>query len=229
MKNSIIRLAASPEGFDDNVDHLTADMFASKIPVQHSHDYYCDEELGLYVGVWDTTDMQETPGAYELEEFMVVLAGQANIKNNQTGHIETVQAGESFVIPKGYDCQWQQQGYLKKFYVILDNDKLAANNQNVNAIAHFSANQNNASYENDQHTLKAGVSITNDNLNCSKDYRFVSVLQGRLTLTDSNGNNQSFGENDTIFIKKGQVVSSRISADYKQYFANVYPSPFKAL
>ncbi|WOH36735.1 cupin domain-containing protein [Thalassotalea fonticola] len=221
MINTIIELSAEPVGFHDVADELTADMFVSSIPTQHSHDYYCDEELGLYIGVWDTTDMQEAPGAYELEEFMVILVGEASIKNNQTGHIETVQAGESFVIPKGYDCQWQQQGYLKKFYVILDNDKLAANNQNVNSIAHFSANQNNESYENEQHTLKAGVSNTNDNLNCSKDYRFVSVLKGRLTLTDSSENNQSFGENATIFIKKGQVVSSSISADYKQYFANI--------
>ncbi len=44
--------------------------------------------------------------------------GECQIRNNGTGEIEPVKAGTPFVIPKGYDCQWQQSGYLRKYYVI---------------------------------------------------------------------------------------------------------------
>jgi hypothetical protein len=32
----------------------------------------------------------------------------------------TIRAGESFIIPKGLDCQWHQDGYMRKFFVIFD-------------------------------------------------------------------------------------------------------------
>ena len=51
----IISLSPAPEGFGQTPDELTPDMFVSELPVQHSHEYYADEELGLYIGVWDTT------------------------------------------------------------------------------------------------------------------------------------------------------------------------------
>ena len=95
-------------------------MFDSAMPVQHTHSYFEDEELGLYVGVWDTTSMTETAGPYACEEFMWLLQGEVGIRNNKNGAVETVRAGEAFVIPMGYDCQWQQNGYLRKFFVIYE-------------------------------------------------------------------------------------------------------------
>ncbi len=117
-EKQIIRLSRTPEGFGNTADELTAEMFESELPIQHSHSYFEDDELGLYIGVWDTTDMVEVAGPYGCDEFMIVLEGQAAIKNTSTGEVETVAAGEGFVIAKGYECQWQQQGYLRKFYVI---------------------------------------------------------------------------------------------------------------
>ena len=42
--------------------HLEPEEFQSKIPVQNIHVYYEDVTLGLSVGVWDTTSMQEVLG-----------------------------------------------------------------------------------------------------------------------------------------------------------------------
>ena len=114
----IIRLSPIPKNFGKVADELEDEMFESALPTQHTHSYYEDDELGLYIGVWDTTDMVENAAPYACDEFMVLLEGQACIKNIKTGELETVNAGEAFVIPKGYDCQWQQTGYLRKFYVI---------------------------------------------------------------------------------------------------------------
>lgn len=223
--DTIITLSANPAGFHDEADELTADMFASAIPLQHSHDYFCDEDLGLYVGVWDTESMSEVPGPYGMEEFMVVLEGQAQIKNNKTGNVETVNAGEGFAIPKGYDCQWQQQGYLRKFYVIFDNDKLA-DNQDIDSVALFKANQVapnqiQASFINDQNTFKAGNTNNSGSVEAITDYRFIHVLSGAIEITSSQGDKNTYTAKDSLFIRKGEQVACTISADYSAYFCNV--------
>lgn len=116
----VIKLIQSPAGFGGVTDELEDNMFESPLPRQHTHSYFEDEELGLYIGVWDTTDMIEAAAPYACDEFMTIIEGAVEIKNNQTGKMETIIAGESFVIPQGYDCQWHQNGYLRKFYVIYE-------------------------------------------------------------------------------------------------------------
>ncbi len=118
LNHKIIRLSPSPQGFGDVRDELDAQLFASELPVQHTHVYYEDDSLGLYIGVWDTSTMIEASAPYSCDEFMYLLEGDVEIKNSKTGSMEQVQAGEAFVIPKGYDCQWHQTGYLRKFFVI---------------------------------------------------------------------------------------------------------------
>jgi uncharacterized cupin superfamily protein len=120
LDKKIIRLSSAPAGFGDIADELEPAMFESPMPVQHTHSYFEDEELGLYVGVWDTTSVTEVAEPYACEEFMWLLQGEVGIRNNTTGAVETVRAGEAFVIPMGYDCQWQQNGYLRKFFVIYE-------------------------------------------------------------------------------------------------------------
>ena len=115
---SIIRLHPNPTGFGHSADELDATEFASAIPVQHSCSAFEDDVIGLYVGLWDTEAMVETGGPYACDEFMWLLEGECHIRNNKTGDIETATAGMPFVIPRGYDCQWHQPGYLRKFYVI---------------------------------------------------------------------------------------------------------------
>ncbi len=114
----VIRLGPNPQNFGQVHDELDPQLFASELPVQHTHVYYEDDKLGLYIGVWDTSTMVEAAGPYPCDEFMYLLEGEVEIKNSKTGTMEKVQAGEAFVIPKGYDCQWHQTGYLRKFFVI---------------------------------------------------------------------------------------------------------------
>jgi uncharacterized cupin superfamily protein len=134
-KEGIIRLSTNPEGFGESPDELTPDMFASELPTQHSYEYYEDEELGLYIGVWDTDDMIEVAAPYACDEFMWLIEGECQIKNNRTGEIETVEAGTAFVIPKGYDCQWQQTGYLKKASSLVPNGKMSRKTGPVQIVA----------------------------------------------------------------------------------------------
>ncbi len=54
---------------------LEPDAFQSPLPVQHYHLIFEDEEIGLAVGIWDTTSMQEAFGPYPGDEFITVLDG----------------------------------------------------------------------------------------------------------------------------------------------------------
>lgn len=113
----IIKLNQNPQGFGDIVEKLEKGMFESALPTQHTHCYYENKILGLSIGVWDSTDMIATAEPYSCDKFITIIEGAAEIKNIRTGKVESILAGESFVIPQGYNCQWHQNAYLRTFYV----------------------------------------------------------------------------------------------------------------
>jgi uncharacterized cupin superfamily protein len=213
LDHNIIRLSVNPEGFKDNLDELTADMFESPIPIQHSHDYFADDDLGLYVGVWDTTDMIETAAPYGMDEFMVLIEGAAVIKNNLTNTTETILAGESFIIPKGYDCQWQQTGYLRKFYVIAD--KACPNKENASpssgGIVKFpaiTALGNNVYYKSVDQQFVSGAfkgDIADSPITTSEQRRFIYLTKGDVTLVEHDLTEQHFKAGDVFLLSGGQI------------------------
>ncbi len=60
---------------DSGMEAMQLDQadFQSELPDQQVHVYYEDQDLGLSVGVWTTTSMQEAFGPYPGDEFMWVL------------------------------------------------------------------------------------------------------------------------------------------------------------
>ena len=240
----IIILNPSPDGFGETKDKLDAADFASKLPSQHTHVYYSNDSLGLYVGVWDTTDMVEIGGPYECDEFMWLLEGKADIKNNKTGAIETVKAGEAFIIPKGYDCQWQQVGYLRKFFVISQHP-----NQSIPATPAFAGIikpqvdapmsvmdvtdpfvingtkpvQKNCSYYED--TTGQFFSGTWDSEPFTSEIKafpcneFVYLLEGSITLIDEEGAEHFVKAGDAFFIPQGTVCGWRTTEYVRKFYA----------
>jgi uncharacterized cupin superfamily protein len=222
LDHSIIRLSNTPEGFNDNVDELTADMFESSMPIQHSHDYFEDDDLGLYVGVWDTTDMIETAAPYAMDEFMVLIEGAVVIKNNTTNVCETVLAGESFIIPKGFDCQWQQTGYLRKFYVIADKQGPSAEPPGpsidaVDAIIKFpsrTAQGNTVFYKSADNQFISGAfkgDIADSAMITSAQHRFIYLKEGSLTLVDHHLTEHRFKAGDAFIVLSGAQITGRSS------------------
>ncbi|RLA02440.1 MAG: hypothetical protein DRQ47_06770, partial [Gammaproteobacteria bacterium] len=90
----IIKFSPSPEGFGQTHDELSSGDFASDLPIQNTHSYFEDPEAGLYIGVWDTTKMSEIAGPYGCDEFMLILEGEALIRNCKTEQVESVKPGE---------------------------------------------------------------------------------------------------------------------------------------
>ena len=224
----IIRLSASPVGFGQQQDPLEPHMFASELPVQHTHMYYEDDDHGLYIGVWDTTDMVENSGPYACDEFMWVLEGEVEIKNSKTGTMELVRAGEAFVIPRGYDCQWHQKGYLRKFFVILEHpDEPMPPTPTVEGIVKLpgsGAQQSSVCYENSTGKFTAGVwqGDTFESEMTGMAYnQFVYLHEGTLGITEKGGEKHTFKAGEAFFVPQGAVCRWYSTDSVYAFYATV--------
>ena len=219
---SIIRLSPDPEGFGETPDELDATDFSSDVPVQHTHSYYEDDEIGLYVGLWDTEAMVEAGGPYACDEFMWLLKGECQIRNNRTGEIETVKAGTPFVIPKGYDCQWHQPGYLRKFYVISEHP-----GERIPAVpAHEGIVIPKASYKDTTGRFFSGTWASEAFESRQRPFpynEFAYVYEGSITLTDTKGAAQEFTAGDAFFIPEGVECEAAVASSVRLYITVIKP------
>jgi uncharacterized cupin superfamily protein len=239
----IIRLSSSPAGFGETADELTQDLFSSAVPVQHSHEYFEDDGLGLYIGVWDTETMVETAGPYACDEFMWIIEGECEIKNSKTGAMERAKAGEAFIIPKGYDCQWHQTGYLRKFFVISEHPEEAIPTQppitgiiipkvdaaliEVSVDTPFaltcgSAPQQNVCYTDVTGRFTAGTWASDSFESEQRPFpynEFAYVQDGSMTLTNADDSVEVFNAGDAFFIPEGTVCNAAVAANVRLFFA----------
>ena len=115
----IIRLSANgPDGIGLASLDLDEADFQSPLPKQHYHLYFSDPDIGLNVGVWDTTSMQEAFGPYPGDEFVLVLDGSFAMVDGHGGATPG-KAPEMVAFRNGAPMSWKQDGYLKKFYLTL--------------------------------------------------------------------------------------------------------------
>ena len=238
-KKKIIKLSQNPEGFGEITDELEVEMFESSLPKQHTHSYFEDEVLGLYIGVWDTTDMTETAAPYVCDEFMSIIEGAVEIKNNQTGKVETVIAGESFVIPQGYNCQWQQNGYLRKFYVIYQPPEESIPDQPVCEQVIYIDEKVNLPWQktSDGHTKKVQYQSLNQKFTSGvwqaekfnteiiafPYNEFIMLKQGSLVCTDNQGVKHRINAGQALFVPQGARCSWQATEKVSIHFVQVKP------
>lgn len=236
-ENKIIKLSQSPENFGGVADELEESMFESPVPKQHTHSYYEDKSLGLYIGVWGTDDMIETAAPYVCDEFMSIIEGAVEIKNNLTGKKETIMAGESFVIPQGYNCQWHQNGYLRKFFVIYEPPEESIPAQPVcehviyidekSAIPWQETSDGynkKVLYQSHNQNFTSGVWQANSfNTDCiAFPYNeFIMVKQGCLICTDEQGIEYKISIGEALFIPQGTRCSWKTQGKISIHFAQI--------
>ena len=244
-EKSIIRLNSDPEGFGETPDNLEAEDFSSDIPVQHTHSNFEDGEIGLYVGLWDTETMVEAGGPYACDEFMWLIEGECQIKNNRTGEIASVKAGTPFVIPKGYDCQWHQPGYLRKFFVISEHpgeeipaapahDGIVipktdavlteASEDAPFAITSGASPRQNICYKDATGRFFSGTWASEAFVSGQRPFpynEFAYVQDGSITLTDAGGTAQVFNADDAFFIPEGVQCSASVANSVRLFITVV--------
>ncbi|MFK8020935.1 MAG: cupin domain-containing protein [Pseudomonadales bacterium] len=240
---TIIRLNRNPKEFGATPDELDAEDFVSALPRQHSHAFFEDEQQGIFIGLWDTDDMIEMPGPYACDEFMQVLEGQVDIRDNNSGDFTTVTAGEAFVIPKGFDCQWQQHGYLRKFYFISEHPEESvpsfpahAGVIVLSAVATQSAPEGGTlfppgmvqhaneqiAYLDHRARFSAGTwqsEVFDTGSFTLTRHSLLSVVSGAITMTDNSGAEHEFLAGDAFFIPSKTRCSAKASGSVSINYA----------
>lgn len=233
----IINLNEKPQGFGDIADNIENTMFVSSLPRQHTHSYYENTALGLYLGLWDTTDIIATAAPYAYDEFMIIIEGVVEIKNSQTGTVEIATTGDSIIIPQGYDCQWHQKDYLLKFRLIYQPPEQSVSEQptcdhivfidekHANAWQETSDGFNKkVLYQSHNQKFTSGVWQANSFSTGMITFpynEFIVLKQGSLLCTDESGVVYKISKGQALFVPQGTPCSWQAKAKTSLLFVQI--------
>jgi uncharacterized cupin superfamily protein len=207
--------------------------------VQNAHIFYEDATIGLTVGVWGTTEMQETFGTYAGDKFICVLQRQFAIVDAQ-GYAVPAGKGDAVAFRNGAPMSWKQEGYLKKFFVTyLDPNgpvpQIATQQEAVillNPHAQLSdvsdsgqtRERTHFAFTNDAKNMTAGVwesDAADYGMSIFTVRKFVRVLEGEATILEHDGKVHYVAANAYFFTPKGTECPWRIQNYMKTTYAQI--------
>jgi len=252
-KKRVIRLEAEgPEGSGLEKMELDPVDFQSGLPEQYVHVYYEEEELGLSVGVWTTTSMQEAFGPYPGDEFMWVLEGRVAMVDGD-GNEFPVEAGETFCIRNAIPVSWKQVGFLRKFYMtyanpkaqipkidsadggvkVLRADQLKTGMQKMETteplviVGEMPQQHDNILFTNDAGNMFVGMwdsTALDSEMKPFPWHEMVQLLEGEVTITEEDGKSHQFKAGDAFFIPMGTVCKWQIHGYVKKFYSILEPA-----
>lgn len=226
---------------------LNPNDFHSVPTSQNQHIYFEDEELGLSVGVWDTTPMQEAFGPYPGDEFIVVLDGEFQMMDRVDGsgtntHCKT---GECVAFRNGAPVSWKQEGYLRKFYITyLDpraplpeavpatgaivtlDPEMQLTDDDIDESASIKQ-RDKCCYENDHGNFSTGLWDTeamDTGMEPFPWHEFAYVRDGEVTITEETGQEHVFREGDVFFVPAGTICRWQVPKYLRKFYATLDPT-----
>jgi uncharacterized cupin superfamily protein len=237
---------AGGDGLQDWGEIPAADL-KSGSPKQRGRTYFNATE-GLSAGVWDCTAFEGTMAPYSVDEFMMLLEGSVRV-TEANGRVTRIEAGESFIIPRGLSCAWKQEGYVRKIFVIYENPaapvpaKPAADHViklDLAARLEPSAGPDpeilngpeprcaeHLAYTDASGQLTIGLwSATPYDRKALPfgRYELMHFLEGQVELHDGGTSGQAFQAGETIFVPKGVPLGWRNKSDVKKIFVILMPN-----
>jgi uncharacterized cupin superfamily protein len=199
---------------------LDGAYFQSPLPVQKYHLFFEDEAIGLAVGIWDTTTMQEAFGPYPGDEFIVVLEGSFAMVDGMGGAVAGAK-GQSVCFRNAIPTSWKQDGYLKKIYLTLNEPDLAppviasaaGGVIAVDPAPLAKGSPEQMIFANDRSTMTVHarwMAAAEMPMAASRAHQLVRVLQGQVTISGPDGQAQVFADGDVFFVPFGTVCAWRI-------------------
>ena len=196
--------------------------FQSPLPVQHYGLIHEDEEIGLAVGIWDTTTMQEAFGPYPGDEVITVLDGHFSMVDAAQAPIIRAQAGDCVTFRNGTPSSWKQEGYLRKIYLTLkhpggETPHIAGGQDGFRVVAPDQAPQGTPGadgvtreviFRNDAGTLTVTLcAFPAQTLPPAPapTHRLIRVLAGSVTLAEPGAAGTTLGPGDHAFLPGGTV------------------------
>lgn len=197
--------------------------FQSALPVQHYALVFEDAQIGLAVGIWDTTTMQESFGPYPGDEYITVLDGSFAILDGAGSAVEG-HAGQSATFRNAIPVSWKQDGYLRKIYLTLqassdDAAPIASAEGGVRVLAPDRVPTGRPGpdglireviFRNDAGTMTVTLCAwqgrTDPPAPCAT-HRLVRVLRGMITLSAPSTAPETFAPGSHVFLPKGTTCA----------------------
>jgi uncharacterized cupin superfamily protein len=247
-KLQVIRLEpGGSEGVGLQEWELDPADFQSELPQQCGHEFYHDADLGLTVGVWTTTTMQEAFGPYPGDEFMWVLEGEVRMVDAD-GNETLVRQGQTFCIRNAIPISWKQVGFLRKFYMTYSNPKapvpeVASADGGVRVLDAAAMAAGMAPMETTEPLVIVGEKpLQHDNILFTNDagnmyigmwdssafdsemlpfpwHEMVQLLEGEVNITEADGYSHRFQAGDAFFIPKGTVCRWQSSGYVRKFYS----------
>jgi hypothetical protein len=229
----VIRLdPAGPEGLGLTPLALDPAMFQSPLPVQNHHLYFEDEAMGLSVGIWDTTTMQEAFGPYPTDEFILVIEGAFAMVDGQGG-VVTARAGDSVCFRQGTPTSWKQEGYLRKIYLTLADPGAEmpvrdSAEGGVIVLDRAQATDEAQVFRNESGTMVVhhlAPGAFRAGLAAAPAHELVQVLTGTVEVTEASGAMQRFGPGQVSLVPQGTPCAQNGSDGFSAYRVRVNARP----
>jgi uncharacterized cupin superfamily protein len=248
MTPRVIRLEPNgPNGAGLTPLELDPADFQSPLPAQNYHLYFSDPAIGLNVGIWDTTTMQEAFGPYPGDEFILVLTGAFAMLDGMDKGVPA-KAGDLVAFRNGAPMSWKQDGYLKKFYltlrdpgaeppvietaeggvVVIDpateltDDNILSDSEGTGSGA---VEREVIFFTNDAGTMTVGLwdcqAFDAAEMTPFPCHEFVVMAAGEVTIREPGGIAQTFGPGDAFFVPQGTLCSWHVPHYIRKFFAAV--------
>ena len=207
------RLALEPLDLDPKA-------FQSPLPQQNYALIFEDEAIGLAVGIWDTTTMQEAFGPYPGDEYITVLDGGFAMVDGSDKPIATARAGDSVTFRNGAPSSWKQEGYLRKVYLTLHDPsghvpditsaqgafRVVGPGQRPQGAPGPDGVTREVVFRNDAGNMTVTICAFPDGTQPAAPcptHRLIRVLAGTVTLTRRTDRPEVFGPGPHVFLPKG--------------------------
>ncbi len=149
--------------------------------------------------------------------------------------MEKARAGEAFVIPRGYDCQWHQTGYLRKVFIIFNPPgKNIPDEPTFEGIIIPSTDtipepgtpieRQHICYENHDCSFQVGVRELDPfetETGLFPHIEFDYILADSPTMTDEHGQEHHFRQGEALLLPEGVVCRARVTEKLVVIFAVV--------
>jgi uncharacterized cupin superfamily protein len=223
---------------------LPAEELASAQPELRGIEVFSAPDDGLTVGLWSATPHVTASGPYPVDEFMILLEGCVIIRLPD-GRSETVRAGDSFFIPKGLDCTWDQPETVRKIYVIFENgtadpsatvplridpEAALSHSEGPSAAILISAapqQSDKLCYADASGQFSVAVWATTPYARIPVTFgrhELMHLVTGEVTLTAEGAAPRTYRAGDTFFVPKGCVVDWVSTVDLRKIYCSIVPN-----
>lgn len=230
---------ARGEGLDD-LPKLPASELASGTPQQFGRTYFNAPKLGLSVGMWSSSAFEGAMRQRDADEFGLLLDGTATL-TEAGGKVTELAQGDGFVIPRGVECAWKQDGHVRKIFVTYACPKApgkptATHVVKVSAVGQLSpcAGPDKSLLNSPEPRCAEHVAYTDASGQFTVGvwsatpydrkatpfgrYELMHFVEGHVDLHDGSQDSQGFGVGETVFVPKGAPLGWRSHRDVKKIY-----------